>query len=104
MPFFAARSFMRLSSSTVAQLGVLLGSLPRPSADPGYPQIFLTPYRARYFKCVSFVGALWHPSFISTGLVVDVAGAANAVDPWPAASAATLEDEMNRRLFIGFIQ
>jgi hypothetical protein len=99
MPFFVARSFMRLSSSTVAQLG----SFPRPSSPPGYPQIFLTPYRARYFKCVSLVGALWHPSFNNTGFVAGVAGAADAIDPLPTASAATLEDEINCRRFTGLI-
>lgn len=33
-----------------------------------------TPYRARYWRCVSFVGALWHPNFIRTR--------------WPEAAAA----------------
>src|SRR5258708_23583498 len=100
MPFFAARSFMRLSSSTVAQLGSLL----RPSSPPGYPQIFLTPYRARYFRCSSFVGALWHPSFIDTGFVAGAVAAANAVAPLPTAIPATLEDEINCLRFTGFIR
>src|ERR1700753_4105051 len=103
MPFLIARSFILLSASTVAQLG----SLPRPCSDPGYPQIFFTPYRARYFKCPSFVGALWHPRFISTGFAAVAAGiAANAADPTaprPIVSAATPEAERNSRRFTEFL-
>jgi hypothetical protein len=51
---------------------------------------------------VSFVGALWHPSFIITGFAEGPAGAANAVDPLPTVSAATPEDEINCRRFTRF--
>jgi hypothetical protein len=63
--------------------------------------MFRTPYRARYFRWVSFVGALWQPSFSNTGFVVGAAGAADSADPLPSASAATLDDERNCRLFMG---
>jgi hypothetical protein len=65
--------------------------------------MFLTPYRARYFRCASFVGGLWHPSFISTGFAIGAAEAVDTVVPLPSASAATPEDEINSRLFIEFL-
>src|SRR5450432_2969731 len=58
-----------------------------------------TPYRARYFRCVSLVGALWHPSFIRARL----AGAAAAffgARLEPNVIPAAPEAEINRLRFI----
>jgi hypothetical protein len=46
-----------------------------------------TLYRARYFKCASVVGALWHPSFIRAGLLVCASAGLH-----PAANAAAPDD------------
>src|SRR5690349_13237652 len=58
----------------------------------GYPQMLRTPYRARYWRCDSFVGALWHPSFIRTRRLE-----AAAADLWllPRTTAVAPVEAMN---------
>src|SRR3954451_12634627 len=57
-----------------------------------------TSERAKYFKCVSLVGALWHPSFISAG--GEAADAFWGARPLPSATAAAPEEVTNLRRFM----
>src|ERR1017187_5523736 len=57
------------------------------------------PYRARYCKCASLVGALWHPSFMRAGGAAADAGA--GVRPPPSVMAPAPEDARNLLRFIG---
>src|SRR5664279_4221865 len=68
----------------------------RSPAISGYAQTLRTPYRAKYFKCASLVGALWQPSFISARPGVAAAAGPEA----KLAAAAAPETVTNRRRFI----
>src|SRR5689334_11421466 len=53
-----------------------------------------TPYRAKYFRCVSLVGALWHPSFMRARFGGSAAPACG-VSPELRATPAAPEEERN---------
>src|ERR1039457_5691196 len=57
-----------------------------------------TPERARYFRCTAVVGALWHPSLMSTG--PEGAAAAGRTGRAIATAAAPVVVEKNLRRFI----